>query len=98
MTELARHMTRADIESLQSRSSGQRLTFKSVGAGAATSTWAATAPELSGQGGIYLENCSIAEVTESPEGAYGVHPGALDPDAATRLWSLSEELLGERFD
>lgn len=98
MTELARHMTQEDIEGLQSRSPGRRLSFKSVGAGAATSTWAATAPELSGQGGIYLEDCGIAEVNESPDGASGVHPGALDPDAAARLWSLSEELLGERFD
>ena len=29
--------------------------------GAATSVWAATAPELAGRGGIYLENCQVAE-------------------------------------
>ncbi len=97
MTELARHMTQVDIEGLQSRSPGRRLSFKSVGAGAATSTWAATAPELAQQGGIYLEDCGIAEVNEDPGGPSGVHPGALDPDAALRLWSLSEALVNQRF-
>ena len=33
------------------------MKFKSVEAGAATSVSAASAPELEGRGGLYLENC-----------------------------------------
>jgi hypothetical protein len=55
--------------------------------GAATSLWAATAPELADQGGIYLEDCHVS-VAE---------PYATDPDAARRLWTLSETLVGQPF-
>jgi len=34
--------------------------FKSVEQGAATTVWAALAPELEGNGGHYLEDCSIS--------------------------------------
>ena len=97
MTELARHMNQTDIADLQSRAPSGSLSFKSVGAGAATSTWAATSPELDDLGGIYLEDCGIAPVTETPDGAYGVAPQALDPDSAIRLWTVSEEWVEERF-
>ena len=58
-------------------------------------TWAATAPELADRGGLYLEDCGIAEVSE--EGPGGVNPWALDPEAARRLFEVSEKMLGERF-
>jgi NAD(P)-dependent dehydrogenase (short-subunit alcohol dehydrogenase family) len=32
--------------------------------GAATSVWAATSPQLEGMGGVYCENCDIAEPTD----------------------------------
>ena len=55
--------------------------------GAATSVWAATAPELDAQGGTYLADCAVATAA----------PYAMDLDAAARLWALSEELVGETF-
>ncbi|WP_336921282.1 SDR family NAD(P)-dependent oxidoreductase [Aquipuribacter sp. SD81] len=62
--------------------------------GAATSVWAATSPDLAGVGGLYLEDCHEAEVVDAvTDGLHGVVPHALDPDAARRLWELSEEML-----
>ncbi|MEM9037677.1 MAG: SDR family NAD(P)-dependent oxidoreductase [Actinomycetota bacterium] len=95
MTDLARHLRMEDIESM--RSSRPQLRMKTVPAGAATSVYAATAPELAGQGGVYLEDCGIAEVDdEAPE--HGVRSYALDPDTARGLWGLSEQLVGQTFD
>ena len=95
LTDLGRHMSEGDMDDLKGRSTSAEFSFKSRGAGAATSTWAATAPELAERGGLYLEDCGIAEARE--EGPGGVNPWALDPEAARRLWEVSEEMLGERF-
>ena len=62
---------------------------KTVEQGAATSVWAATAPELDDQGGTYLAD---AEVTDQHA------PWARDPESAKRLWALSEEMVGQTFD
>lgn len=97
MTDLARHMEPADFETLQSRNPGGTMTFKSVEAGAATSVYGATAPELEGHGGAYLEDCGIAPIdAESPDG--GVRPYAVDADRAQQLWTLSEQLIGQTLD
>ncbi|MEU6478775.1 SDR family NAD(P)-dependent oxidoreductase [Streptomyces sp. NPDC047017] len=67
--------------------------FKSPEQGAATQVWAATSPRLDGLGGVYLEDCDIAE--QAGEGDQnGVRPWATDPDQAARLWALSAELTG----
>ncbi len=71
---------------------------KSVEAGAATAVYTATAPELEGSGGLYLEDCGIAEVDDAVDAGGGVRSYALDADAAQRLWSLSEDLVGESFE
>lgn len=99
MTKLGRHMQPDDIKELMSRApSPEGIKWKSVDAGAATSVWAATAPELEGKGGIYLEDCGIAlaYTHEGQEG--GIRDYAVDLEAASRLWAMSEELLGETFD
>jgi len=83
--------------------------LKTVEQGAATSVWCATSPQLDGMGGVYCENSDIAPlVPEKDETnrnsdairrvgsmALGVMPYAVDPVAADRLWSLSEQLLGQ---
>ena len=61
---------------------------KTVEQGAATSVWAATAPELDDQGGTYLADC---------RGHRRHAPWARDPESAARLWTLTEDLVGERF-
>jgi NAD(P)-dependent dehydrogenase (short-subunit alcohol dehydrogenase family) len=92
VTELGRHMTRDDLVALRERAkkgpSGGLPAYKSIEAGAATSVWAATASELDGTGGIYLADCAPATAA----------PWATDPDAARRLWELSERLIGQTFD
>lgn len=97
MTELGRHLTPEDIKMLTDRGASSGLKWKQVPAGAATEVWAATAPELADQGGIYLEDCGIAEPSEDLETSSGVAPYALDPASARRLWDVSEQLVGERF-
>ena len=95
MTELSRHLQPEDMQFLQARTRGMK--FKSVEAGAATSVFSATAPELEGRGGLYLEDCHVAAVNDAPDALDGVKSYALDPQSAERLWEVSEKLVGERF-
>jgi NAD(P)-dependent dehydrogenase (short-subunit alcohol dehydrogenase family) len=92
-TELGRHMTKDDFQALMDRAkaspSGGMPPYKTVEQGAATSVWAATAPELDAQGGTYLAD---TEVTDQHA------PWARDPESARRLWTLSEQLVGQTFD
>jgi NAD(P)-dependent dehydrogenase (short-subunit alcohol dehydrogenase family) len=93
MTDLGRHLTPDDFATLrtmaESAPGGAGLPpFKSIPQGAATTVWGATAPELAGHGGTYLADCAI-----SSEHA----PWATDADAAQRLWTLSEHLVGQLF-
>lgn len=104
MTELGRHLDQQDIADLMERTrsagsgSGAGPSFKSVEQGAATSVWAATTPELEGRGGLYCLDCHVAEEATSDGDMDGVAPYATDPDIAARLWAMSEEWVGERFD
>jgi NAD(P)-dependent dehydrogenase (short-subunit alcohol dehydrogenase family) len=66
--------------------------FKSPEQGAATQVWAATSPQLEGIGGVFLEDCEVAEV--STDDAPGVRPYAIDPASAERLWTVSAQLTG----
>ncbi len=68
--------------------------FKTVEQGAATSVWAAVGPELEGIGGLYLEDCAEALPATKEMVFAGVYPWALDPEAARRLWDVSEETVG----
>lgn len=96
-TELSRHMDEEDRALIGARSEQVGNWFvKTVPQGAATSVLAATAPELEGKGGVYLEDCQVAEL-EDESMAFGVRSYALDPDAAERLWALSEQLVGQNF-
>lgn len=99
MTNLGRHLTQEDVAEMMARiqeSAGGGFTFKTVEQGAATTCWAATAPELAGQGGVYCEDCHVAAVDDAdPNGS--VRSYAVDPDKAEQLWTVSEELVGERF-
>jgi NAD(P)-dependent dehydrogenase (short-subunit alcohol dehydrogenase family) len=92
VTDLMRHMPeeeqRATIDRFQ-------RTMKTVEQGAATSIWCATSPQLAGMGGVYCENADIAReaAAESSE-VSGVRPWAMDPQAAEKLWALSEGWTG----
>ena len=97
-TELGRHMDENDVKDLMARRGDRSpMIFKQIPQGAATTVWAATAPELDGRGGLYCEDCGVAETIEDPNLDQGVLSYALDEAAAERLWSLSEEWSGETF-
>jgi NAD(P)-dependent dehydrogenase (short-subunit alcohol dehydrogenase family) len=97
-TELGRHLRPADIEAmLAGWADAPAIFYKTSAQGAATSVWAAVAPELAAVSGRYLEDCGIAEVAAGPRALTGYAPHAMDPDAAERLWQLSEDIVGERF-
>ena len=69
--------------------------FKTPEQGAATQVWAATSPQLDGLGGVYCEDCDIAELApDDLEFSGGVRSYAVDPEQAARLWALSAELTG----
>ena len=67
--------------------------FKTPPQGASTSVWAATAPELKGHGGLYLEDCQQGVPADPAQRASGYSPHIVDHDAADRLWTVSEQLL-----
>ena len=95
-TDLGRHLTETDIARFMKQAELGELKFKSVQAGAATSVWGATSPDLDGRGGLYLEDCHIGEPgTALHSGGYA--EWARDAEAARKLWSLSEQLVGESF-
>jgi hypothetical protein len=98
MTELSRHLVQQDLVDLAARAEqrGAKMEFKTIPQGAATSVWAATAPELAGMGGVYLEDCQLAlPHAENPAGGYYEH--AVNPQYAERLWSLSEDIVDQQF-
>ena len=98
MTNLGRHMTEemrdALIETMKTR--GSNFEWKTIPQGAATSCWAATAEELQGQGGVYCEDCHVAEIDNESE-THGVRSYALDQGNAEALWNMSEQMTGETF-
>lgn len=103
-TNLGRHMSEQDREWMMGRmkklaeesSAAAPQGWKTIPQGAATTVWAATAPELEGHGGVYAEDCHVAALDDTnPVG--GVRSYALDKGNADRLWSLSEELTGAPF-
>jgi NAD(P)-dependent dehydrogenase (short-subunit alcohol dehydrogenase family) len=99
ITGLMRHMSPAELEARgwadeHGRPRTDMPGWKTVAQGAATSIWAAVAPELGSRGGLYLDNCTIGQpwtVDGVPPNGYYL-PYLLDPDRAERLWRLSEEL------
>ncbi|MFI6656649.1 SDR family NAD(P)-dependent oxidoreductase [Streptomyces sp. NPDC050523] len=98
LTPLQRHIPREEmIERGWIDEAGNVLNpqgFKTPQQGAATQVWAATSPQLDGLGGVYLEDCDIAEPATDDAQPSGVKPWAVDPEQAARLWDLSAELTG----
>ncbi len=68
--------------------------FKSTGGAAATSIWCATTTNIAEYGGLYCEDCDVANLMtdESPR-FFDVAPWAVDETGADRLWQISEAAL-----
>ncbi|MEV0739434.1 SDR family NAD(P)-dependent oxidoreductase [Streptomyces sp. NPDC050549] len=98
ITPLQRHLPKAEmVERGWIDEQGNVLNpagFKTPEQGAATEVWAATSPQLADMGGVYLEDCDIAEPAPDGDERSGVKSWATDPEQAARLWQLSAELTG----
>jgi NAD(P)-dependent dehydrogenase (short-subunit alcohol dehydrogenase family) len=95
LTPLQRHLTREEMVGygwIDEDGNPLNPTFKTPEQGAATQVWAATSPQLDGLGGVFCEDCEIAEV--STDDNPGVRPYAIDPVSAARLWTVSAQLTG----
>ncbi|OWA33399.1 oxidoreductase [Saccharibacillus sp. O16] len=96
LTPLQRHMGRDEMLALKwiDEAGNINPAFKTPEQGAATQVWAATSPQLEGKGGVYCEDCDIAEMAPESGERVGVKAYAVDPQEAKRLWDLSVELTG----
>lgn len=95
MTGLQQHLTMEEMTASGwfDKDGNPHPVFKNIEQGAATSVWAATAPELAGKGGKYLEDCNEAEPFSPEIRMSGVMPHALDAAAAAKLWEVSEGMI-----
>ncbi|WFE67151.1 SDR family NAD(P)-dependent oxidoreductase [Micromonospora sp. WMMD714] len=91
-TNLQRHVSAEELERMRAASGGGAASWKTVEQGAATSVLVATSPLLDGIGGRYFEDCQQA-APHQPGTRTGVADYALDPAAAERLWTVSEQTL-----
>lgn len=96
-TDLNRHLSAEEVAAVAARLPPEKRRLKTVASGAATTVYAATTPDLEGRGGVYLEDCHIADIDDSKGANEGVKSYALDPAAALQLWKVSEKMVGERF-
>jgi NAD(P)-dependent dehydrogenase (short-subunit alcohol dehydrogenase family) len=101
-TELNRYLTPAAVEWMKENIFARLPkdtpppTRKTIAQGAATTVWAGAVAPAEEVGGRYCEDCHVAEVVTGDE-LYGVRPHAIDPARAAALWTLSEDMVGERF-
>jgi NAD(P)-dependent dehydrogenase (short-subunit alcohol dehydrogenase family) len=94
MTNLQKHVSQEVRDSWIEGERSGRFTMKTPEQGAATTLVAALAPEFANTGGHYLEDGNESPtVANDAEVGRGVREWALDPDAASRLWEVSLELL-----
>jgi len=63
------------------------LFMKSIPQGAATTVFAATAPELKDKGGLFLEDCGISSAIEYSD----------DKNELKKLWEFSEKATGVTY-
>ena len=103
-TELSRHMDEETMTALidsineaQAAAGQPSFRFKTVPQGAATSVWAGIVADADEVGGLYCEDCHVAEIQDNDGIREGVRRYALDPERAKALWAKSEEMVGERF-
>ena len=102
-TNLGRRMSEEDAQNLMARiqtaaeeRGEEPQPFKTIPQGAATTCWVATADDLEGAGGLYCEDCHVADEDNEDTGG-GVRSYAIDRDKADRLWAMSEDMVGQTF-
>ncbi len=100
MTPLQRHLKREEmvaagwIDETGDISAAAKPFFKTTEQGAATAVWCATAKSLSGKGGLFCEDCDVAELAGENEPRHRtVKAYAVDGKSAARLWRLTERMI-----
>ena len=100
LTPLQRHLANKEMEALGWTDSEGNLSelaaamFKTPAQGCTTTLWAATSPMLADTGGLYCEDCDVANLaTEESPRYFDVAPWACNEESALRLWDLTEEML-----
>ncbi|MGE0307200.1 MAG: oxidoreductase [Acidimicrobiia bacterium] len=88
-TDLGRHLDDEQNAWKDAQIKAGGIFMKSTQQGAATTVLVATSPDVIADAGKYFEDCAL-----SPNLA----PHASGADDAKRLWSISEELVGQTFD
>lgn len=110
-TNLMRHVTPQDAEGIlgvffekDGTTPKEGVFFKSIPQGASTTLVAAFDPAMKQHTGAYLADCQIGEVKPTgPDTAVNmsgwtyVAPYAIDPEAAERLWRITEDMVGDKF-
>lgn len=98
-TNLQKHIPQSVKDGYARMAEAGEIFMKSTQQGAATTLIAAIAPEFARTGGHYLEDGNevpvVANDAEVPPIGGGVRQWAVDPEAATRLWTTSVALLGQ---
>ena len=90
------HMSEEELRASVA-ASGPQLA-KSPAQGAATTAWALTSSELPRTGGgLYLEDCQVAEDSTPGNFVSGVAAHARDEQAANKLWDATERMTGQHF-
>ena len=104
VTELGRHMTQelrdamlASINASNAAAGAPAFEWKTIPQGAATTVWSGFVAPAEAVGGLYCEDCHVAELQENPDARGGVRAYALDGDHAKALWAKSEAMVGETF-
>lgn len=68
--------------------------FKNTEQGGATAVWAATSPSLNDMGGLYCEDCDIAQAaTEESQRYHHAREWIGDVGNAHRLWEMTERMI-----
>lgn len=97
MTDLQRDLEREEMQAMGWIDEDGKLPdiFKNTEQGAATTVWAATSPLLEDRGGVYCEDCNIADIVPSnDEGFTGARPHIRNLKTAEKLWKMSQEIVG----
>ncbi|MFI5706545.1 SDR family NAD(P)-dependent oxidoreductase [Kribbella sp. NPDC051620] len=91
-TNLGRHIGDIAAAPASFEPTSTDVSWKTIEQGAATSVLLAASPLLAGVTGRYFEDCQEAGPNQ-PGVRRGVAAYALDPEAATRLWQVSTDLI-----
>ncbi len=99
-TPLQRHLSHEELQAMgwEDAQGGvselMQSLYKSPSQGCATTLWAATSVHFSDMGGLYCEDCNIANLAGEKPSPFGeVSPHAVSETAALRLWELTEAML-----